>query len=139
MRILVSWLREFVKLPVDSGDPGDPGSPVNMTELAATLTMRGFEVGAVEPWPADAASANEPPDAVLDLEITTNRPDCLSVLGIAREVSTVYATDLRMPALWSDDDDPRDPIAVTIDDADVDLCSRYVGALADVEVGPSPR
>ena len=102
-----------------------PGSPL-------TLIRSGVE-------PAEPASPNEPPDAVLDLEITTNRPDCLSVLGIAREVGTVYATDVRMPALWSDDDDQRDPIAVTIDGADVDLCSRYVGALADVEVGPAPR
>ncbi|MEE2612334.1 MAG: phenylalanine--tRNA ligase subunit beta [Acidobacteriota bacterium] len=143
MRILVSWLRELVTLPVGAG------SPVNIDELAGLLTMRGFEVGAVEPWPAGPANPtnqagpagdNEPPDAVLDLEITTNRPDCLSVLGIAREVGTVYGTDLRMPELWSDDDDDqRDPIAVTIDDADVDLCPRYAGALVDVEVGPSPR
>ena len=136
MRILVSWLREFVTLPVESGSPG---SPVNIAELADTLTMRGFEVAAVEAWPAGPTSNNAPPDAVLDLEVTTNRPDCLSVLGIAREVGTVYGTDLRMPELWSDDDDPHDPIAVTIEDADADVCPRYVGALADVEVGPSPR
>lgn len=140
MRILVSWLRELVTLPVGSGSPD---SPVTIAALADTLTMRGFEVGAVEPWPAGPANPagqpgnSEPPDAVLDLEITTNRPDCLSVLGIAREVGTIYGTDLRMPALWPDDDDQRDPIAVTIEDAD--LCPRYVGALVDVEVGPSPR
>jgi len=137
LRILVSWLRELVTLPVGSGSPD---SPVTIAALADTLTMRGFEVGAVEPWPANPAGQpgnSEPPDAVLDLEITTNRPDCLSVLGIAREVGTIYGTDLRMPALWPDDDDQRDPIAVTIEDAD--LCPRYVGALVDVEVGPSPR
>ena len=140
MRILVSWLRELVTLPVGSGSPD---SPVTIAALADTLTMRGFEVGAVEPWPGWPANQagqpgnSEPPDAVLDLEITTNRPDCLSVLGIAREVGTIYGTDLRMPALWPDDDDQRDPIAVTIEDAD--LCPRYVGALVDVEVGPSPR
>ena len=131
MRILVSWLREIVTLP------DRPGSPVSIEELADTLTMRGFEAAAVEPWPA---SDGEPPDAVLDLEITTNRPDCLCVLGIAREVGTVYDTDLRLPELLSaGDDQAGDPIAVTIEDADVDLCPRYVGALADVEVGPSPR
>ena len=134
----MSWLREIVTLPVDSGSPDDLGSPVNMTELADTLTMRGFEVGAIEPWPAGTGSNNDPPDAVLDLEITTNRPDCLSVLGIAREIGTVYGSDLRMPDLWPDDDDQRDPIVVTIDDDDADLCPRYVGALAEVEVGPSP-
>ena len=125
MRILVSWLREFVTLPVG------PGS---IDALADLLTMRGFEAGAVEPWPA---GNDEAPDAVLDLEITTNRPDCLSVLGIAREVGSMYGTDLRIPELWSSGNEQGDPIAVTIEDAD--LCPRYVGALVDVEVGPSPR
>ena len=116
--------------------PSSPGSPVNIVELADKLTMRGFEVAAVEPWPA---GDGEPPDAVLDLEITTNRPDCLCVLGIAREVGTVYGADLRMPELLPAGEDTADPIAVTIDDADVDLCPRYVAALADLVVGPSPR
>ena len=132
MRILVSWLREFVTVPAGSGHSG------SIDDLADALTMRGFEVGAVEPWPADDG---DPPDAVLDLEITTNRPDCLSVLGIAREVGTVYGTDLRMPQGSPAGEDPptatTDPIAVTIEAPD--LCSRYVAALADVEIGPSPR
>ena len=122
----MSWLRELVTVPV------------GIDELAEALTMRGFEVAAIEPWPAGPAGTDEPPDAVLDLEITTNRPDCLCVLGIAREVGTVYGTDLRMPELVpTGDDQATAPIAVTIEDAD--LCPRYVGALADVEVAPSPR
>ena len=132
MRIQVSWLRELVTVPLG------PDDPVSIDELADALTMRGFEVGAVEPWPAEDG---EPPDAVLDLEITTNRPDCLCVLGIAREVGTVYGTDLRMPEGSPPGEDltrdTEDPIAVTIEAPD--LCSRYAAALADVEVGPSPR
>ena len=84
MRILVSWLRDFVD--VDA----------TVQDLADVLTMRGFEVSAIEPAPAAVRSKDE--DAVLDLEITTNRPDCLSVIGIAREVSTIYRTALRSPA-----------------------------------------
>ena len=126
MRVLVSWLRELVTVPAG------PGS---IDALADVLTMRGFEVAAVEPWPA---GDGEPPDAVLDLEITTNRPDCLCMLGIAREVGTVYGTDLTLPHPGPPEaDGSAGPIDVTIDDAD--LCPRYVGALADVEVGPSPR
>ena len=136
----MSWLREFVDVPVGRG--GADG----IAELADLLTMRGFEVGAVEPWPAGPAGDDAPPDAVLDLEITTNRPDCLCVLGIAREVGTMYGTDLRMPKRPPTGEDQArdpgqtiaDPIAVTIDEADADLCPRYVGALADVEIGPSP-
>ena len=139
MRILASWLREFVDVPVGSG-------PAGTDELADLLTMRGFEVGAVERWPAGAAGADESLDAVLDLEVTTNRPDCLSVLGIAREVATAYDIDLKIPT-WPPtgedqagvtSDTGADPIAVTIEDGDVDLCPRYVAAVADVEIGPSP-
>ncbi len=122
----MSWLRELVDVPV------------GVDELADRLTMCGFEVGAVEPWPADPRTPDGPPDAVLDLEITTNRPDCLSVLGIAREVATAYGTELRMPPATAAEPDPGagDAIAITIEDPD--LCPRYAGALAQVTVGPSP-
>ena len=126
MRILVSWLRDFVAVDV------------GVRELADALTMRGFEVSAIEPAPATVRSDGD--DAVLDLEITTNRPDCLSVFGIAREVSTIYDTELRGPRI-----DATDPLtgagvetdlSVAIDDPD--LCRRYVAAVADVTLGPSP-
>ena len=135
----MSWLRELVDVPI--GAPGEPPTgPADIAELADALTMRGFEVGSVEPWPA---AEGDPPDAVLDLEITTNRPDCLSVFGIAREVGAMYGAELRLPEVEADiaggggagGNDA--PIAITIDDPA--LCPRYVGALADVEVGPSPR
>ncbi len=122
----MSWLRELVD------------APVGVDELADRLTMCGFEVGAVEPWPADPRTPGAAPDAVLDLEITTNRPDCLSVLGIAREVATAYDTGLRMPPAASGETAPgaADAVAITIEDPD--LCPRYAGALAQVTVGPSP-
>ena len=122
----MSWLRELVDVPV------------GVDKLADRLTRCGFEVGAVEPWPADPRDPGGGPDAVLDLEITTNRPDCLSVLGIAREVATAYHTELRMPAAEppESDADGGDALSITIDDPD--LCPRYAGALADVAVGPSP-
>ncbi len=143
MRIQVSWLRELVTLSIGPGDKlgsAGPAGPASIEELASALTMRGFEVSAIEPWPPGSGDTDAPPDAVLDLEITTNRPDCLSVLGIAREVGTIYGADLQMPELApAEAPQATDPIAVTIDDTDADLCPRYVGALADVEVGPSPR
>ena len=131
MRVLVSWLREIVTVP-DGAD-----GPVRIAELADALTMRGFEVGAIEPWPE---TGDADTDAVLDLEITTNRPDCLSVLGIAREVGTIYGADLRLPPGETDAPaDGPDPLAITIEPEDAALCPRYVGALAEVEIGPSPR
>ena len=129
MRILVSWLKEFVTVP-----PG-PDGPVSIGALAEALTTRGFEVGAIEPWPTTKDGAE---DAVFDLEITTNRPDCLSVLGIAREVGAMYDTEIAMPELASSDDVRGEaPLSITIDDPN--WCPRYVGAVANVEVGPSPQ
>ena len=122
----MSWLRELVDVPV------------GIDELAEKLTLCGFEVGAVEPWPDEPRAPDGAPDAVLDIEITTNRPDCLSVLGIAREVATAYDTGLRMPpaAPPETDDGAADAVSIEIDAPD--LCPRYVGALAEVTVGPSP-
>jgi phenylalanyl-tRNA synthetase beta chain len=69
VKILVSWLKEYVDVPV----------PID--QLARDLTMRGFEVASIDPV------EGRPDDAVIDFEITANRPDCLSVIGMAREVA----------------------------------------------------
>ena len=128
MKILVSWLREFVTVPV------------SLDELVAALNMRGFEVAAVEPPPPGVGRSGED-EAVLDLEITTNRPDCLSVAGIAREVATIYDTPLHPPGLpGTDGSDARlvpraspsptgpagnDTLSVTLEETA--LCPRYRG------------
>ena len=76
-------------------------------------------------------------DAVLDLEITTNRPDCLSMVGIAREVATIYALPLTGPTLNAAVPG-REPLPVTIEDDARDLCPRYAAAVADVTVAAAP-
>ncbi len=134
MKILVSWLREFVPVTVA------------IDELADALTRHGFEVGSVDPAPAVPGRPSSGPDAVLDLEVTTNRPDCLSVVGIAREVSTIYGAPLKLPALGEArvadgrgaTAGPGDPLPVTIEPDALDLCPRYAAAGARVTIGPSP-
>jgi phenylalanyl-tRNA synthetase beta chain len=124
MRLVLSWLKEFVNVTASAED------------VAQTLALRGFEVASIEPL--------EGGDAVIDFEVTANRPDALSVLGLAREVSTAYDLPLLPPAA-----DPQaktrlaavpagssDRITVSIDDEE--LCPRYAAAVADVRVGPSP-
>ena len=99
--------------------------------------MRGFEVSAIDPAPVIPERPTNSEDAVLDLEITTNRPDCLSVIGIAREVSTLFGADLNSPALSvipSEDD----PLTVTVEDHAQELCARYAASTGDVHVAPSP-
>ena len=109
-----------------------PGTP---EQIAETMSVRGFAVEGIEPL-ADG-------DATIDFEVTGNRPDCLSVAGIAREVATAYGLQVRRPvvggsplALTSLKSVDHDAIDIVIDSQE--LCPRYAGAVADVTVGPSP-
>jgi phenylalanyl-tRNA synthetase beta chain len=78
-------------------------------------------------------------DAVLDIELTPNRPDCLGVVGVARDVAALTGETLAMPSLEYETKgtDVKSLAKVTI--ADDDLSPRYVGAvIRDVKIGPSP-
>jgi phenylalanyl-tRNA synthetase beta chain len=79
-------------------------------------------------------------DTILDLSTTPNRPDCLSVIGIAREVAALSGQVVRIPDInYKEQESPAgDWIAVDI--ADPDLCPRYCASLVtDVTIGPSPQ
>ena len=78
MRLLLSWVRDFVDVKASA------------EEIADKLALRGFEVAAIETLGAA--------DAVIDFEVTANRPDCLSVLGFAREIGTAYDLPVRLPS-----------------------------------------
>ena len=136
MKVLLSWLRDFVDVPGDAED------------IAATMSVRGFAVEGLERL--------DDGDAVIDFEVTGNRPDCMSVIGIAREVATAFQVPLREPAVASsvraggghEESGPALHLfpLKTVDRADIDvvieapdLCPRYAGAVADVTMGPSPE
>lgn len=79
-------------------------------------------------------------DTILELEITPNRPDCLSVAGVAREVGAVLGLEAAMPA--SVPEETGEPIAasVTVAIEESDLCPRYTARLIrNVRIGPSPQ
>ena len=79
-------------------------------------------------------------DTVLDCEITPNRPDCLSMIGMARETGAIFNRDyhVELPAIKSETGRATaDEISVEI--ADEGLCDRYVARIVrNVKVGPSP-
>ncbi len=81
MRLVLSWLREFVDVKA------------SVEDVAGTLALRGFEVASIEPLDGG--------DAVIDFEVTANRPDALSVIGLAREVATAYNLPLTLPGTAS--------------------------------------
>ena len=77
MKVPIEWLKEYVPVRL---------SP---TQLAHRLTMAGLEVVGV---------LDVDGQPVLDLEITPNRADCLSIIGVAREVAAITGQRLKLPS-----------------------------------------
>jgi phenylalanyl-tRNA synthetase beta chain len=118
MKIAYNWLEEYVDLPEDP------------RKLGSDLTLVGLAVDTME-------TTEDGP--VFDLDITTNRPDCLNHVGVAREVHALYGAPLRYPdfAVEEGARPVTDAFSVEIDAPD--LCGRYCGRyIAGVKVGPSP-
>lgn len=116
MRIPYLWLKEFVAL-TDTPE-----------QVAHRLTMAGFEVEALE---------RIGDDTVFEVNVTPNRPDCLSVVGIAREVAAIYGTKVTLPDL-NIISEPKE-LDFNIDILDPQLCNRYAGRIVhSVKIGPSP-
>jgi phenylalanyl-tRNA synthetase beta chain len=124
VKVLLSWLKEFVDVAA-SGE-----------EIGARLSLRGFALEGIERLPNG--------DQVLDFDVTANRPDCMNVVGLAREIAAAYGHSLnRRPELTpplsvtpGHGAASTADISITIDDPA--LCRVYAGAVADVNVGPSP-
>src|SRR5208337_3041156 len=99
-------------------------------------------LGADAPPGGEVAAYLHLDDTVLDVEITPNRGDCLSVLGLAREVAALFAARLRAPRLRAahsagSPDAARFMVSVSIDAPD--LCPRYAAlAMTGIKIGPSP-
>jgi len=122
MRVSYNWLKDFV----------DITAPPH--ELGEKLTAVGLALDAL-----DLREGPEGGDAVFDFDVATNRPDCLSHLGIAREAAAVYGVPLRRPEfdLRETDGEAKDRFSVSIEDPL--LCGRYCGRhVSGVRIGASP-
>lgn len=79
-----------------------------------------------------------PGDTVLDIDISANRGDCTSHLGVAREIAALTGVPVREPELSGTAADP--PAGLTIEVEDPAECPRYIGRVVrGVTVGPSPE
>lgn len=79
-------------------------------------------------------------DTVVEFEITNNRPDCLSVLGLAKEASATFGIPFNYtkPTFKGIEGDINKELSVVVENTD--LCSRYMAAVVkNVKIGPSPR
>src|SRR5882724_5692529 len=118
MLISYNWLRELT------------GTALTPLELRERLTMVGLAIDAVEEIEGDS---------VLDVEVPSNRPDCLSHVGIAREVSVIEKSKAQSPKskVFKTDGKAGDFTAVGIEDPD--LCPRYAARIVRrVKIAPSP-
>jgi phenylalanyl-tRNA synthetase beta chain len=117
MRISFEWLNELVAITTTAD------------EVAERLTMIGFEVEGME-------QADD--DTVFEINVTPNRPDCLSIIGIAREVSAAFKTPLKMPLHDIQSVMLNSDFSVEI--LNPDLCNRYAGrVIKNVVISESPK
>jgi phenylalanyl-tRNA synthetase beta chain len=116
MRVPFEWLKEFVDIAVTP------------EEVAEKLTMIGHEVEGIESVDGDK---------VLEVSITPNRPDCLSMIGIARELSAAYRIPLIIPDHELKTKQPVSDFSIEI--SCPELCHRYTGRyIGDVTIDDSP-
>lgn len=119
MKVAYNWLKEFVDVAA---------SP---QEIASRLALSGTNIAGIE------SGAH---GAVIDAEVTSNRPDCLGMLGIAREVAAIYRLPLKnvlpKPA-ESSTAKASDAVSVKIEAPD--LCGRFTArVIRGVKIQPSP-
>jgi len=109
-------------------------------ELALGQDASGIMILPPEtPLGMSLGEALEIKDTVLDISITPNRPDCLCVMGVAREIAALTRQKMRYPRLALSDGqgDIEQRTSVTI--LDPDLCPRYVARMIEgVTIGPAP-
>src|SRR4051812_25851736 len=118
MLISYHWLQELTD------------TKLSPRELRDRLTMVSLAIDAVE---------THGDDSVLDVEVPSNRPDCLSHVGVAREVTVIEKRELRLPSARSVKTDGRSADLTSVEIRDPDLCPRYAARLVrGVKIGPSP-
>jgi phenylalanyl-tRNA synthetase beta chain len=119
MKIVYNWLKDFVDLTVTPQD------------LASRLALSGTNIASVEAQPLGG---------VIDAEVTSNRPDCLGVYGIAREVGAIFKLPMKSVVpkpVESSAAKTSDAVSVNIQAPE--LCGRFTArVIRGVRIQPSP-
>src|SRR4051812_18052978 len=120
VKILTSWLREFVDLKIDD------------QTLARDLTMAGIAVEGVDEAPKPGQGT------VFTMEITTNRPDAMNHYGVAREAAAIYDKPLKPIVAKLPKATGKATFKIEIEDKA--RCARYTARIIrGVHIGPSPK
>lgn len=119
MLVSWNWLKDYVALDVEPA------------ELAQRLAMAGLNHESTE---------RRPDDFAIDLEITSNRPDCLGHIGVAREISVLWNRPLRIPSAAGAESATAARNLTSVAVECPELCPRYIArVIRGVKVGPSPK
>src|SRR5258708_27531641 len=119
MKVVCNWLKDFVDVTT---------AP---QELASRLALSGTNIGGVE---------NGPHGAVIEAEVSSNRPDCLGHYGIAREVGAIYKLPLKHISPRPVESAAKAGEAVRVEIQSPELSGRFtVRVIRNVKIQPSPK
>ncbi|QDU45639.1 Phenylalanine--tRNA ligase beta subunit [Symmachiella dynata] len=113
-----NWLKEYVPLEMSADD------------LTDKLTLSGLNLEGTEAFPEDLG---------IDLEVTSNRPDCLGHLGVAREIAALYDKPITIPDAQPSESAAKTAEATSVEIECDDLCPQYIARVVrGVKVAESP-
>ncbi|MFA5863958.1 MAG: phenylalanine--tRNA ligase subunit beta [Phycisphaerae bacterium] len=119
MKVSFNWLKDYVEIDLPA------------MELAEKLIHTGFNIESIKDLPADI---------LLDLEVTSNRPDCLGHIGIARETAAILGKELKLPSVEYAAAGRPVTAQTVVEVVAPKLCPRYVArVINNVKIGPSPK
>src|SRR6266480_512882 len=119
MKVVYNWLKDFVDVAA---------SP---QELASRLALSGTNIGGVE---------NGAHGAVIEAEVSSNRPDCLGHYGMAREVAAIYKLPLKHVSPKPVEGQAKAGEAIKVEIQSPELCGRFTArVIRIVKIQPSPR
>ena len=118
MKVVYNWLKDFVDVTATP------------QELASRLALSGTNIASVE---------SQPLGGVIDAEVTSNRADCLSMYGIAREVSAICKLPLKVLSPKPAESAARASDAIAVKIESPETCARYTArVIRNVKIAPSP-
>ena len=118
MKISLDWLNDYIETNLDA------------ERIAEILSDQGFPCEGIEHIGGDS---------VIDVEVTSNRGDCLSYIGIARELAVATGKELKIPRVKPDESNKDVIEYAEVEILEPYLCGRYTARIIDgIKVGPSP-
>jgi phenylalanyl-tRNA synthetase beta chain len=118
MKISLVWLNDYIETSLE------------VEQIAQMLSDLGFPCEGIEKLEDDT---------VLDIEITSNRGDCLGYIGIARELAVATGKELKIPSIELDESDTNVNRLAAVEILEPELCGRYTARVVEgVKIGPSP-